>query len=156
MTECPETGRLTMILHGTRLLVAHVHLGVPNSSPEGTTSVPASFHSRRASGHVYRSKSTLPSATSWPCILIYHVKEMVTNIVHICQGFLNIGPRLPLGPEQYFGDNSRAPFVIKSCLFDAQTLLFDALMVSGSGAPYNENSPIIRYIAPTLYGTGKA
>ena len=55
---------------------------------------------------------------------------MVTNIVHICQGFLNVGPKMANGPEQYFADVSQVTFVLKSCLYNTQTLVFDGVMVS--------------------------
>lgn len=54
---------------------------------------------------------------------------MIVNIVRICQGFLNIGPFLPGGPVGYFNDVSQPTFVIKSCLYNAQTLILDAVVV---------------------------
>ena len=55
---------------------------------------------------------------------------MTVNIIHVCQGFLSVGPNLPGGPEYYFSDVSQVTFIVKSCLFNAQTLVFDALVVS--------------------------
>lgn len=56
-------------------------------------------------------------------------QEMVVNIVRICQGFLNIGPALPGGPVQYFNDVAQPTFVIKSCLYNVQTLILDGVVV---------------------------
>lgn len=55
---------------------------------------------------------------------------MVVNIVRICHGFLTVGPSLPGGPVQYFNDISQRTFLIKSCLFNTQTLILDAVVVS--------------------------
>lgn len=55
---------------------------------------------------------------------------MIVNIVRICDGFLSVGPALPGGPVQYFNDISQRTFLIKSCLFNTQTLILDAVVVS--------------------------
>ena len=52
---------------------------------------------------------------------------MIVNIVRICQGFLNISPDQSLA---YFESVSTATFVIKSTLFNTQTLVLDAVVVS--------------------------
>lgn len=54
---------------------------------------------------------------------------MIVNLVRICQGFLNVGPALPGGPEQYFNNVAEPTFVIKSCLYNVQTLILDAVVV---------------------------
>ena len=51
-------------------------------------------------------------------------------MARIYEGFVTIGPFLPGGPEQYFDDVSIPTFVIKSCLFNAQSLILDAIVVS--------------------------
>lgn len=57
---------------------------------------------------------------------------MVVNIIRICDGFLTVGPSLPGGPVQYFNDISQRTFLIKSCLFNTQTLILDAVVVSST------------------------
>lgn len=54
---------------------------------------------------------------------------MIVNIVRLCDGFLSVGPTLPGGPVQYFNDISQRTFLIKSCLFNTQTLILDAVVV---------------------------
>ena len=54
---------------------------------------------------------------------------MAVNIARVYQGFLSKGPDLPGGPEAYFADVSEATFVLKSCLYNAQTLVLDAVVV---------------------------
>jgi len=54
---------------------------------------------------------------------------MIVDIVRICNGFINVGPKLPHGPEQYFGAVSQPTFVTKGCLYDAQTLILDAAVI---------------------------
>lgn len=51
------------------------------------------------------------------------------NTIRVRDGFLVVGPRLPGGPEQFFEDVSQATFVIKSCLYNTQTLILDAVVV---------------------------
>ncbi|KAM5540155.1 hypothetical protein V8D89_006295 [Ganoderma adspersum] len=55
--------------------------------------------------------------------------EMAVNIARVYQGFLSKGPDLTGGPEAYFADVSEATFVIKSCLYNAQTLVLDAVVI---------------------------
>lgn len=55
--------------------------------------------------------------------------EMTVNLVRICQGFINIGPHLPGGPEQYFADFSQLTFLAKSVLYNIQTLILDAVVI---------------------------
>ena len=57
---------------------------------------------------------------------------MAVNIARVYQGFLSKGPDLPGGPEAYFADVSEATFVLKSCLYNAQTLVLDAVVVGRS------------------------
>ncbi len=53
-------------------------------------------------------------------------------MVRIYEGFVTRGPMLPGGPEQYFDNISISTFVMKSCLFNAQSLILDAIVVSVS------------------------
>ena len=57
---------------------------------------------------------------------------MAVNILRLRQGYLSLGPFLPGGPEQFFQDVSQTTFVIKSCLYNAQTLILDGVVVSAS------------------------
>ena len=52
------------------------------------------------------------------------------NTARVYQGFITVGPFLAGGPEAYFGDVSTTTFVTKSCVYNAQTLILDAVVVS--------------------------
>ncbi len=52
---------------------------------------------------------------------------MVTNIIRICEGFLNIDPSQSLA---YFETVSETTFIVKSVLYNTQTLILDAVVVS--------------------------
>ena len=52
------------------------------------------------------------------------------NIARLYEGFLTVGPHLRGGPEAYFADVSQATFITKSCLYNAQTLILDGVVVS--------------------------
>lgn len=56
---------------------------------------------------------------------------MAVNIARVYQGFLSKGLSIEGGPEAYFADVSQPTFVIKSCLYNAQTLVLDAVVVRG-------------------------
>lgn len=55
---------------------------------------------------------------------------MGVNTARVYQGFITVGPFLAGGPEAYFGDVSTTTFVTKSCVYNAQTLILDAVVVS--------------------------
>ena len=55
---------------------------------------------------------------------------MALNMARIYEGFVAMGPSLPGGPEEYFENISLPTFVAKSCLFNAQSLILDAIVVS--------------------------
>ena len=55
---------------------------------------------------------------------------MAVNIARVYQGFISVGPFLQGGPETYFADVSQPTFVTKSCLYNAQTLILDGVVVS--------------------------
>lgn len=91
-------------------------------------------------------------ADVWTC----GAQEMIVNIMRVRQGFLTVGPRLEGGPEEFFENVSESTFVIKSCLYNAQTLILDAVVVSHTysrspGAISTSFSPY-RSIARTLCG----
>lgn len=52
-----------------------------------------------------------------------------TNIVRLREGLITIGPHQPQGIEEYFKDVSQTTFVIKSTLYNVQTLVLDAVVV---------------------------
>ncbi|EKM53110.1 uncharacterized protein PHACADRAFT_259285 [Phanerochaete carnosa HHB-10118-sp] len=54
---------------------------------------------------------------------------MAVNIERLQQGFLTIGPNLPGGPEQYFANFAQRTFLIKSVLFNCQTLILDFAVI---------------------------
>ncbi len=53
---------------------------------------------------------------------------MAANIVRVCQGFLDTDSASEA--IAYFGNPSKATSVIQSCVFDAQSLVFDGVVVS--------------------------
>ncbi|KAI0339753.1 hypothetical protein BDW22DRAFT_1361354 [Trametopsis cervina] len=59
-------------------------------------------------------------------LLTLSTAEMIVNILRICEGFLNIDPTQSLN---FFNSVSEPTFVIKSCLFNAQTLILDAVVI---------------------------
>ena len=68
---------------------------------------------------------------SWHCDeLGVRLQEMGVNIARVYQGFVSKGPTTKEGPEGYFADVSELTFVVKSCLYNAQTLILDAVVVS--------------------------
>ena len=56
---------------------------------------------------------------------------MVNNVVRLREGFLTVGPFLPGGTEAYFANVAQRTFIIKSVLYNAQTLILDFAVVSG-------------------------
>lgn len=52
-----------------------------------------------------------------------------TNIARLREGLITIGPHQPQGIEEYFKDVSQTTFVIKSTLYNVQTLVLDAVVV---------------------------
>ncbi|KAI0643291.1 hypothetical protein C8Q79DRAFT_915631 [Trametes meyenii] len=62
-------------------------------------------------------------------LLILSTMEMVVNIVRLFEGFVKEGPLLPGGPEEYFGDVSRVSFVLKTTLYNVQTLILDGVVI---------------------------
>ena len=73
--------------------------------------------------------STLMALGFREVLMFARCQKMIVNIVRNCQGFLNVGPALPGGPEQYFNDASQPTFVIKSCIYNVQTVILDAVVV---------------------------
>ena len=83
-------------------------------------------------------------------------QEMGVNIARMYQGFLTKGLRAPGGPEGFFGDVTQTTFVVKSVLYNAQTLILDAVVVrasqSHSGCSTLSDGRNGRYIAHILCG----
>ena len=55
---------------------------------------------------------------------------MAVNITRIFEGFVTKGPFVPGGPEAWFSVVSDPTFVAKSVLYNVQTLILDAVVVS--------------------------
>ncbi|PAV17563.1 hypothetical protein PNOK_0762800 [Pyrrhoderma noxium] len=77
----------------------------------------------------YKQPLNYPLITAAFALFILSTAELIVNIVRLCQRFLNVGPFLPQGPKQYFNDVSEPTFVIKSCLYNAQTLILDGVVI---------------------------
>ena len=71
------------------------------------------------------------------------LQEMAVNISRVYQGFISKGPFVDGGPEAYFADVSEPTFVIKSCLYNVQTLILDAVVVGCS-------SPVLKSLTLTF------
>ena len=78
---------------------------------------------------------------------------MIANIVRICQGFLNTASSSE--SIAYFNDSSKPTSVIRSCVFDAQSLLLDGVVVSLR--PVYEEYGLIWFFLdiPSLGGMGE-
>ena len=55
---------------------------------------------------------------------------MINNVVRLRQGVLTVGPTQPGGSDAYFGNVTEKTFIIKSVLYNAQTLILDFAVVS--------------------------
>ncbi|KAI0739381.1 hypothetical protein C8Q80DRAFT_1111581 [Daedaleopsis nitida] len=62
-------------------------------------------------------------------LLALATAEMAVNIARVYQGFVSKGPTMQGGPEAYFASVSEATFVLKSCLYNVQTLVLDAVVI---------------------------
>ncbi|KAI0702357.1 hypothetical protein C8T65DRAFT_579278 [Cerioporus squamosus] len=62
-------------------------------------------------------------------LLVLATAEMGVNIARVYQGFISRGPFMSGGPEGYFADVSTTTFVVKSCLYNTQTLILDAVVI---------------------------
>ncbi|KAI1782843.1 hypothetical protein LXA43DRAFT_386764 [Ganoderma leucocontextum] len=62
-------------------------------------------------------------------LLLLSTAEMAVNIARLYRGFVSLGPKLAGGPEQYFAFTPDAMFLTKSCLYNAQTVILDAVMI---------------------------
>ncbi|KAI0821752.1 hypothetical protein BC628DRAFT_1328868 [Trametes gibbosa] len=62
-------------------------------------------------------------------LLAFSTMETVVNIVRLYEGFVEKGPKLPGGPETYFGDVWEVSFVLKNALYNVQTLILDGVVI---------------------------
>ncbi|KAI0702358.1 hypothetical protein C8T65DRAFT_741523 [Cerioporus squamosus] len=62
-------------------------------------------------------------------LLLLSSAEMGVNIARLYQGFISKGPALPGGSEEYFSSATDATFLVKSCLYNAQTVVLDAVVI---------------------------
>ncbi|RPD53075.1 hypothetical protein L227DRAFT_470950, partial [Lentinus tigrinus ALCF2SS1-6] len=67
--------------------------------------------------------------TAGCALLVLATAEMGVNIARVYQGFISRGPFMQGGPEGYFADVSTTTFVVKSCLYNTQTLILDAVVI---------------------------
>ncbi|KAI1782852.1 hypothetical protein LXA43DRAFT_386938 [Ganoderma leucocontextum] len=64
------------------------------------------------------------------CLLLgLGTAEMAVNIARLYIGFISKGPGLSGGPDAYFADVTEPSFVAKSCLYNAQTIVLDAVVI---------------------------
>ncbi|KAI0702384.1 hypothetical protein C8T65DRAFT_696910 [Cerioporus squamosus] len=56
--------------------------------------------------------------------------ELGVNIARLYRGFITRGPHLPGGPDQYFAGAADATFLVKSILYDFQTVILDGVVQS--------------------------
>ncbi|KAA1474547.1 hypothetical protein DENSPDRAFT_781941 [Dentipellis sp. KUC8613] len=79
---------------------------------------------------VHKRKRVNIFVVSVACVLFsLSTAEMCVNILRVCKGFVGIGLTLPGGPVEYFSDVTRISFVTKSCLYNAQTIVFDVVVI---------------------------
>ncbi|KAI1789104.1 hypothetical protein LXA43DRAFT_1155888 [Ganoderma leucocontextum] len=76
-----------------------------------------------------RRKPNVVMVASSCTVMLLSTAEMALNMARIYEGFVTLGPSLPGGPEQYFDNVSIPTFVIKSGLFNAQSLILDAVVI---------------------------
>ncbi|RDX45775.1 hypothetical protein OH76DRAFT_932891 [Lentinus brumalis] len=62
-------------------------------------------------------------------LLLLSSAEMAINIVRLYQGFISKGLALSGGSEDYFSSATDATFLVKSCLYNAQTVILDAVVI---------------------------
>ncbi|KAI0325767.1 hypothetical protein GY45DRAFT_202969 [Cubamyces sp. BRFM 1775] len=80
-------------------------------------------------------------------LLVLSTMEMVVNIIRLYLGFINEGPSLSGGPEEFFGDVSRVSFVIKNTLYNAQTLILDGVVIYRTYKVWNN---VLVVVIPTI------
>ncbi|KAH8079073.1 hypothetical protein BXZ70DRAFT_652915 [Cristinia sonorae] len=62
-------------------------------------------------------------------LIILATMEFAVNIVRVVKGCINDGPNYPTGIEGWFSDVSEQTFVMKSGLYNTQTLILDAVVI---------------------------
>ncbi|KAH9934014.1 uncharacterized protein BXZ73DRAFT_46154 [Epithele typhae] len=62
-------------------------------------------------------------------LLFFSTAEMGCNIGRLYIGLLTVGPTFPGGSNAFFAEVSETTFVVKSCLYNVQTLILDAVVI---------------------------
>ncbi|KAI0643304.1 hypothetical protein C8Q79DRAFT_1012601 [Trametes meyenii] len=62
-------------------------------------------------------------------LMVLATAEMGVNIARVYQGYVTKGPFLEGGPETFFAAPSEPTFVVKSILYNVQTLILDAVVI---------------------------
>ncbi|KAH9933985.1 uncharacterized protein BXZ73DRAFT_45914 [Epithele typhae] len=62
-------------------------------------------------------------------LLLFSTAEMACNIGRLYIGLLTVGPTFPGGSNAFFAEVSETTFVVKSCLYNTQTLILDAVVI---------------------------
>ncbi|KAI0773176.1 hypothetical protein BD413DRAFT_656572 [Trametes elegans] len=62
-------------------------------------------------------------------LMVLATAEMGVNIARIYKGFITVGPFVRGGPEAYFEVVSDTTFVVKSIIYNIQTLILDAVVI---------------------------
>ncbi|RPD53076.1 hypothetical protein L226DRAFT_563981 [Lentinus tigrinus ALCF2SS1-7] len=62
-------------------------------------------------------------------LLLLSSAEMGVNVARLYQGFISRGPTLPGGSEEYFSAATDTTFLLKSCLYNVQTIILDAVVI---------------------------
>ncbi|KAF5319299.1 hypothetical protein D9619_008345 [Psilocybe cf. subviscida] len=76
-------------------------------------------------------------------LLLFATAEMIVNIIRISEGFVSVGPSLPGGPEQYFQDVAETTFVVKSVLYNVQTLILDGVVIYRTYVVWQSIYPVL-------------
>ncbi|KAI0086917.1 hypothetical protein BDY19DRAFT_893960 [Irpex rosettiformis] len=73
-------------------------------------------------------------------LLTFTTAELIVNIVHICQGFLG---KTPLQAETYFADVTEPTFILKSMLYNCQTLILDGVVIYRAWVVWNGDIRVV-------------
>lgn len=69
-----------------------------------------------------------------PCA---YCQEYICNVYRLVEGMVLKGPHLPQGLESYFSDVTETTFIVKGVLYNAQTLILDAVVVRPACSVYS-------------------
>ncbi|KAH8096811.1 hypothetical protein BXZ70DRAFT_974726 [Cristinia sonorae] len=82
---------------------------------------------------LYKNRRT--RCTNWSIIVagftlfVLSTANFGNNIQHLRKGLVTVGPNLPGGPDRFFVNIAQPTFVIKSTLYNVQTLLLDGILI---------------------------